>query len=70
MSFSRAQVYKKGILKCFYNEIIPDKDSLTKLYSGSSKPFVIMLGPSFSGITFLDLNSALSEINIATYAFF
>ena len=54
----------------FLYEVILDKDSLTKLQSGFSKPFIIMLCTYFSLITFLDLNSALPEINVATYAFF
>ena len=60
----------KGYIEIFLYEVIPDKDSLTKLQSGSSKSFIIMLCTYFSLIIFLDLNSALSEIYVAIYAFF
>lgn len=60
----------KEYTEIFLYEIILDKDSLTELQSGFSKPFIIMLCTYFSLITFLDLKSSLSEINVATYAFF
>lgn len=60
----------KEYTEIFLYEISLDKDSLTKLQSGFSKPFIIMLCTYFSLITFLDINSALSEINVSTYAFF
>lgn len=60
----------KEYTEIFLYEIILDKDSLTELQSGFSKPFIIMLCTYFSLITSLDLKSSLSEINVATYAFF